>query len=247
MTLLLSAVLWMCRILPSTEPARVGYLHTLVAGSDGILRGRPQAYVPREGDILLYGKHDTVRYFLYSLAGTSSPYHSGMIIRLSDGSLATLEAAPLESYQVLILPLHDRLLAHPGVVSVRRLKLPLDAEESANLTQFARAQENKGFAFGRMALALTPFRHRGEYRSKLWGTTKLDRDRWFCSELVIASAVVASRIDPETVRASSVYPRDLYLDSPIDFSGIWEKPLRWSDGPDDALPPDDATPDDANP
>jgi hypothetical protein len=246
MSLILSSFLWMCRILP-TEPARLGYVHSLVECNDGLWRSRPQTYVPHEGDILLFAKHDSVRYFLYSLAGTSSPYHSAVVIRLPDGCLGTLEAAPLDTYQVLILSLADRLRAHNGIVFVRRLKRPLCPEESAALTAFAEAQEFKGFAFGRMALALTPFRHRGEYRSKLWGTTKLDRSRWFCSELVIASEVVANRIDPETVRASSVYPRDLYLDKPIDFSGMWEKPLRWSEGADDALPPEDAMPDATDP
>src|SRR5207253_1783217 len=75
------------------------------------------------------------------------------------------------------------------------------------------------------------FRPRGKWGRELFGETALDREDWFCSELVMAACIAMGRVDPEKTPANSVYPRDLFLDVPTDFSATWEAPLLWSGRP----------------
>ncbi|MBL8795542.1 MAG: hypothetical protein JNM56_16675, partial [Planctomycetia bacterium] len=187
-----------------------------------------QPYYPREGDLVIFTYRNPLWRICYALAGTGPPYHTGIVVRIPTGELATLEAAPNTSYTVYVLPLPDRFPAYKGSIWVRRLKKPLTPTETEQLNIFAAEQTGKGFAFGRLLVNLGPFRPRGELRSQWFGKTTLDRDRWFCSELVVAAAVAASRMDPHTVPANGIYPRDLLLDETVDFSGTWDKPLLWT-------------------
>ncbi len=47
----------------------------------------------------------------------------------------------------------------------------------------------------------------------------------------MAAAAVAGPIDPGVVKPNTVYPRDVFLDRPHDFSARWEGPAQWSDAP----------------
>lgn len=208
---------------------QAGHLCRRLAGSDGAVRIGAQVYCPQEGDLIVFTYRNPLYRLAYNVAGTGPPYHCGIVVRMPNGELATLEAASGYDYVVYLLPLPHRLPAYKGSIWVRRVKQPLTADESTRLTDFAIAQTGKGFAFGRLFLATaTPFRPRGPWRYRLFGETCLNRERWFCSELTIAAAVTAGRADPATVRANGIYPRDILLDAPVDLSGSWEKPLLWT-------------------
>lgn len=218
----LSSFLWLAATAaPITGPA--GCLcHVGPAGEV-----QTETYFPREGDILIFTYRSWFTRFVYLFAGTGPPYHAGIVVRLPDGRLATLEAAPTDDWRVYLLTLPTRLPAYQGRIWVRRIMKPLDRDESRRLTEFATDQTDKGFAFGRVLLGGTVMRPRGEWGVELFGETSLDREEWFCSELVVAASVAAGRINRQKIPANGVYPRDLFLDDPINFRETWEPPLLW--------------------
>jgi hypothetical protein len=215
-------------------PPRAGdgsYLWTAVRGADGRTQLGLEPYVPGAGDIIFYSDDSVVWRWLYALAGTGPPYHVGIVVRLPDSRPAVLEAGPYDTTHVYLLDVLPRLHTHDGAVWVRRLRAPLGPDQSDRLTCFALAQAGKRFALGRVALQITPVRARGPLRTHLIGRPRPDRRRWFCSELVVAAAGAAGLVDLRAVRPSSVYPRDLFVDSPHDYRPLWEAPARWTAGP----------------
>lgn len=212
---------------PPGQPA-AGYVTDVVPHADGTLHLQTSAYLPREGDIVIFSYKDSLRAVMYALAGTGEFYHSGVVVRLPNGELATLEAGAVDGYDVFLLTLPTRLPAYQGNVWVRRLRTPLTAAESAELTDFAVRQTGKGFAFHRVLQAVSPFRPRGWLGVKLWGKTDLERSSWFCSELVVAALVAAGRMDADEVAANGVYPEDLFNDEVVNLQAGWEMPLLWS-------------------
>ena len=64
----------------------------------------------------------------------------------------------------------------------------------------------------------------------------LDRDSYFCSELVVEALVYAGLMDGRTARPSAAYPRDLFMDaSPnpylnkhLKLAPAWDPPARWT-------------------
>ena len=82
-----------------------------------------------------------------------------------------------------IMDVDQRFAIFRASIMVRRIRQPLTAEQSHDLTQFAQAQVGKGFAFPRVALMVTPFCPRTGLRKELFGHTYQSRNRWFCSEL----------------------------------------------------------------
>jgi hypothetical protein len=111
---------------------------------------------------------------------------------------------------------------------VRRLRTPLTQEQSRELTSFAHDQCGKRFAFGRVLLQGTPFCPRSGLRHALFGHTYLNRQRWFCSELVIAACCKASLLDPRSCCGNALYPRDLAVDERFDLSPLYHPPMTWS-------------------
>ncbi len=111
---------------------------------------------------------------------------------------------------------------------MRRLRVPLSAEQSARLTAFALEQTGKRFAWLRLILEVTPFRAHGLLHSRLFGSACIDRHRWFCSELVVAALAVAGIVDPNVMKPNAIYPRDLFRDWPFDLKPCWEEPRRWA-------------------
>jgi hypothetical protein len=208
------------------------YLWTAARGADGGPCLRPEPYTPREGDIILYSDDSVLWRWLYALARTGPPYHVGIVTRLPDGRPAVLEAGPYDTNYVYLMDVLPRLHTHNGPAWVRRLRVPLPPDQSARLTAFALAQTNKRFALGRLALQITPLKARGPLRSHLFGSPRLDHRRWFCSQLVVAAAGAAGLLDLRAIPPNSVYPRDLFVDSPYDFLPLWEPPARWTPGPE---------------
>ena len=70
-------------------------------------------------------------------------------------------------------------------------------------------------------------RPRNSLLSSYFGRTVLDRERWFCSELVVAAATAAGVLDEEHYPANLMYPRDLCYDEHFDLSPHYEPPAMW--------------------
>jgi hypothetical protein len=208
------------------------YLFTSQTGQDGQLRRVIDRYVPHEGDLVLFDDHSPTWTFLYHMAGTDLPDHSGIVIRLPDGRPALLESAPddgkLAGMYVRLLDALPRLHQFQGTIYIRRIRHPLTPEQSDRLTEFALKQEGKRYALCRLLLQATPFRARGRVREALFGKTYLDRCSWFCSELVVAAGTAAGLFDPRVHRANSMYPRDLIYDDIYDLSATWLPMGTWS-------------------
>lgn len=184
-------------------------------------------YQPQPGDIVLYDDFNKLHHLLFKLANTGGPTHVAMVIARPDGTPALLDLTgpKVITAKVCIIDIDKRFEAFPGLIMVRRLRAPLTAEQSQELTQFAQAQNGKAFALPRIVMQATPFCPR---RRELFGHTYLDRKRWFCSELVVAGCAKARLIDGKMCRGNATYPRDLAYDEFIDLSAVYYPPVRWA-------------------
>lgn len=230
---LLAAMLLLGLALSNRGPAR---LHAAAESAGWLLppgacpsnRDAPrEAYVPQPGDIIFYDHRSLQAAFLYALAHTGKPYHAGIVVNLSDGRPAVLEAGPYDLIHVFLMDAQPQMRTHEGEIWVRRLRTPLTAEQSACLTRFALAQTGKRFALCRIILEATPLHAHGPLRARLFGSSRTDRHCWFCSELVVAAAAVAGIVDPHVLKPNTLYPRDLFYDRHCDLKPWWEAPRRW--------------------
>jgi hypothetical protein len=215
------------------EPA--GYLVLPIKDGKGGFQYDVQPYYPQPGDILLYNYSCTLYTMLFWLVGTDTPTHAAIVIERPQGGPAILEVGPHSHFhaftKVCIVDVLPRLASYPGVIMVRRPCHPLSPEKSAELTRFALAQDGKKFAVGRLALQITPFRCRWGLRRKLFARTCLTRERWICSENVVAAATVAGLCDPTVHFANAMYPRDLCYDEHYDLSASYCVPILWTADP----------------
>lgn len=203
------------------------------------LRGPTRPYVPQPGDIVL--STDTSRFWklMHNLAGTGHPTHSMIVFAFPDGRPGILEGGPHDTLKCRDLEALPHMFSYEvqGRVWVRRRAVPLTAEESARLTEFALATNERRFAIGRLAQQLTILRTRGPIKTAFIGQPHgLERQSFYCSELVTEACVYAGLLDAETTRPSATYPRDLYLDRSINFyinkhlklAPCWDPPARWT-------------------
>jgi len=227
---------------------------------DHALREPSHPYLPQPGDIMLATDSNFFWKLTHDLAFAFEPHNSAIVFARPDGSLAILEAGPTDPLQrkpeeeltflermarrsgtndtmwvsTLDMLTHLQDYESKGPVWIRRRRVPLTAEESARLTEFALRQEGKRFALSRLALQLTPFRTRGPIRTCFIGKAHGDRRKYYCSELVTEACVAAGLLDAATARPSATYPHDLfvahslnlYLRKHLDLS-CWEPPARW--------------------
>lgn len=208
---------------PRCEP--VGYLLT---------GGEPVPYRPQPGDLLLWDEFIPLHHFCYKVCGSGPPTHCSIVIAHEDGSPAILDlhGQTVVGAKVVVLQVGPRMCSFTGMILVRRLRQPLCSAGSCALTRFARAQEGKDFAIGRVLLQGTPLNARYGLRRCLFGRTPLDRHRWFCSELVVSAACVAGILDPHVHLANATYPRDLAFDETMDLSCMYEPAVLWCARPD---------------
>lgn len=222
------------------KPVPVGsYLWQPSYEIDFALRGPTRPYAPQPGDIVLSTDTSSLWKFLHNLAGTSHPTHSMIVFAYPDGSCGILEGGPHDTLKIRTLEALPHLLSYEneGRVWVRRRAVPLTPEQSARLTEFALAADARRFALGRLAQQLTVFRARGPVKTAVVGRPHgLDRNSFFCSELVVEACVYAGLLDPRTARPAATYPRDLFLDASINpylnrnlkLAPCWEAPARWT-------------------
>lgn len=215
----------------------VSYLYQPAFCMDYELREPAVPYVPQAGDIFLCTGREMWAKVGHRAAGTGAPQHSGIVFIRPDGRPGILEGGPNNSLHCHALELFPQLqgYAEHERVWIRR-RVPLTAEQSAALTDFAAAVEGKRFALWRMFGQLTYFRCRENYWIEHRGAPH-GSERWsyFCSELVTEACVAAGLFDPVTSRPCAMYPRDLFfgrsenafIDKHLDMSG-WDPPARWT-------------------
>jgi hypothetical protein len=220
-------------------PCPIGsFLYQPAFRIDDELRQPAEPYVPQPGDVMLRLDRSVFWRVTHYLALAFDPNGSGIVFRRPDGSLAILEAGPNDTMWVGTLDLlpHLHEYADAGRVWVRKRRVPLTAEQSRRLTEFALAQDGKRFALIRLGGQLTPLRSRGPLRTWFLGKPKGDRGGYFCSEIVMEACVAAGLLDPERVRPAATYPRDLFfgrslnpfIDRHLDVNEWWCPPARWT-------------------
>jgi hypothetical protein len=241
--LLTCTACWWCSLAAGPErlPDTTGsYLWTFALGADGKPEPHVEIYHPQAGDIVLFDQHSRIWDGGLKFCGSGPPDHSGVVVLLPNGEPVIMEVAAddglLAGLPVALFDTLARLQHYEGTVWIRQLKKPPSEEQSARMTDFAMAQVGKGYAAGRFMLQLTPFRARGSLRCRLFGKTDLERRRWICSELVVATETAAGLLDPGLYPANGIYPLDLLEDHIYDLSGNWRQGGVWS--PSSAAPPE---------
>jgi hypothetical protein len=221
-----------------SKPENIGFLYQPAYSLDEDLIGPARPYLPQPGDIVLPTDHSIFWTIGHNLALAGHPHHSGIVIALPDGRLAMLEAGPHDTARCEVLELMTNLQAYEqkGPVWIRQRTTPLTSEQSAQLTDFAIAQDGKRFAIVRLAGQLTLLRSRGPIRTKYVGGPHGERRSFFCSELVTEASVAAGLMDPATTRPSATYPHDLFfersrnlfLSRNFNLAPDWNPPARWT-------------------
>jgi hypothetical protein len=243
------------------DPAIGSYLYQPSHCIDHVLREPAEPYLPQPGDIMLATDNNFFWKLTHDLAFAFEPHNSAIVFARPDGSLAIIEAGPtdplhakpdeeltpLERWSrkvgsndtmwvaVLDMLPHLRDYETKGPVWIRRRRVPLTAEESACLTEFALRQEGKRFALSRLGMQLTPVRTRGPLRTWVVGKPHGDRRKYYCSELVTEACVAAGLIDAAIARPSATYPHDLFVEHSLNpylrrnfnLSDGWYPPARW--------------------
>ncbi len=215
------------------------YLWQPAYKTDKALRAPTRAYVPQPGDIVLSADGSLFWLVMHNLAGTSHPTHSMIVFAMPDGRPAILEAGPHDTMKCRVLDALPHMFSYEaeGRVWVRRRACPLTPEQSARLTEFALSVNGREFGIHRLARQLTLFRTRGPVRTAFVGKPHgLERQAFFCSELVTESCVYAGLLDARTTRPSATYPRDLFLDRSLNpylnkhlkLAPAWDPPARWT-------------------
>jgi hypothetical protein len=215
------------------------YLYQPAYVVDDLQRGPAEPYLPQPGDVYLATDRSKIIQAGHSMALSGAPHHSGIVIRQANGKIGILESGPFNSLHVAIVDFHHDLEKHEArgeKIWIRRRRTPLTSEQSAELTNWAVAQNGKLFAGGRMMLQLTPFRTRGPLRTYFMGGPQGERSSYFCSELVLESCVHVGLLSPTTTRPSATYPRDLffdasenlYLNTHFTLADGWYPPARWT-------------------
>lgn len=224
----------------SGQPAPPGsYLWQPCFEEDQLLRAPTRPYVPQPGDIVMSADGSKFWKLMHNLAGTSHPTHSMIVFAMPDGRPAIIEGGPHDTLKCRVLDALPHMFSYEaeGRVWVRRRACPLTPEQSARLTEFALAVDGRQFALGRLAGQLTPFRSRGPIRTAFMGKPQgLDRDNYYCSELVTEACVYAGLLDAQTMRPAATYPRDLFMDHSLNpwlnkylkLAPAWDPPARWT-------------------
>jgi hypothetical protein len=206
---------------------------------DQILRAPTRPYVPQPGDIVMSADGSRFWKLMHNLAGTSHPTHSMIVFAMPDGRMGIIEGGPHDTLKCRVLDALPHMFTYEaeGRVWVRRRACPLTPEQSARLTGFALRVDGRNFALARLAGQLTPFRTRGPIRTAFVGKPQgIDRDNYYCSELVCEACVYAGLMDPQTTRPAATYPRDLFMDRSLNpwlnkhlkLAPAWDPPARWT-------------------
>lgn len=227
---------------PTWHEAPTGFLCQPCYSTELVLRGPATPYEPQPGDLFFCTDYTVFWTVTHNWAGAGHPHHSGIVVRRPDGRLTVMEAGPYDTLHIRLCDIEPHLQKYTDMgepIWVRRRKIPLTPEQSAQLTDFALSKEGHGFALIRQGAQLTPLRVRGSWRTAYLGKPHPDRSRYFCSELVTEALVAAGLIARETARPAATYPSDLffdrsknrYLNEHLNLSCEWDPPARWTASP----------------
>jgi hypothetical protein len=207
---------------------------------DHEFRAPSKHYEPQPGDLIFFTMDDSVFWDVcYKIAWAGHPYHIGVVVRMPDGTLASLESGPDDSDKVEVMALYERLKfhhCHRGRVWIRQRKTPLTEEQSCRLTQFAIQERGKRYALWRMMAQVTPLRLRAPVRTHFTAKTLGPHGSYMCAECIVEALVFAGVLDGESMRPRATYPIDMffdrsnnhYLNKNLNLSCGWEPPARWS-------------------
>lgn len=220
----LGAMLCLCLAAQGGDPIDTKSAVGFLVGDREVL-----PYNPRPGDLVLCDNLSKFHHFAFMCAKTKAPIHAALVIAREDGTpiLLDLTGPTVITAKVCLLEIQPRLANYPGPVMVRRIREPLTAGQCDEMIGFARSQVGKRFAIGRIVLQASPFNaHHGMGRS-LFGNTYFNRNRWFCSELVVAAGTKAHLFEPSTLPANGTFPRDLAFDETRDLSALYHPAAHW--------------------
>ncbi len=231
------------KLFGTVPPGGPSYLYRPAYAEDEVIRLPARAYDLQPGDIAFAADGSRFWKLMHNLAGTSHPTHSMIAFAHPDGRVAILEGGPHDTLKCRVLEAVPHLASYEaeGRVWVRRRACPLTPEQSARLTEFCLAVQDRDFSIRRLAAQLTAFRTRGPFKTRFVGKPHgPDREAYFCSELVAEACVYAGLLDPRTTRPSATYPRDLFFGASKNpylnrhlkaMNGPWEPPARWTGRP----------------
>lgn len=176
-----------------------------------------EIYVPQAGDIILFRNSSVVARMAYYLTLSGSTTHVALVVARPDGTLSMLEAMPGDP--VAMGDLCQRVRAYRGKVGVRRRKIPLTAEQSACLTEFACAQVGKPFNI--LGLFVPPVSFPFRIISGPVDLHCLHRSKWICTSLVLRTCLAAGLICPDRINPEGAVASDLTGDVFLDLSCGW--------------------------
>jgi hypothetical protein len=177
----------------------------------------PEVYVPQAGDILVFRNSSICTRAAYYLTLSGSTTHVCLVVPRPDGTLSLLEATPGDP--VVMGDLCSRIHGYRGRVGVRRRKVPLTAEQSARLTEFACAQVGKPFHLLGVVLPTVSFPFR--IISGPVDLHRLHRPKWICTSLVLRTCLAAGLICPDRIKPEGAVASDLVGDVFLDLSCGW--------------------------
>jgi len=230
-------------VVGKVPPGGPSFLYQPAFAEDQIIRLPAREYQPQPGDIVLSADGSRFWLLMHRLAWTSHPTHSMIAFAMPDGRTALLEGGPHDTAKCRLLEAIPHMASYEaeGRVWVRRRKCPLTPMQSARLTEFCLAANCRDFAMKRLLVQLTPLRTRGPVRTALVGRPQgLDRDSFFCSELVCEALVYAGLMDARTTRPSATFPRDIFFGDSLNpwlhftlpkLNAAWDAPARWTGSP----------------
>ena len=230
-------------VVGKVPPGGPSFLYRPAFAEDQIIRLPARPYDFQPGDIVLSADGSKFWLMMHKLALTSHPTHSMIVFAMPDGRPAILEGGPHDTFKCRLLEVVPHLASYEaeGRVWVRRRTCPLTPMQSARLTEFCLAVNCRDFSVRRLAVQLTPLRTRGLVRTAFIGKPNgLDREAFYCSELVVEACVYAGLLDKSSARPSATFPRDLFFgDSPNPYlhkhlpamNCVWDAPARWTGHP----------------
>jgi hypothetical protein len=211
--------------------AKYGYLWYYHVDAQGQQQKTVVPYEPHEGDVIFFDDQSKFWEFLYWIGHTAPPFHTGLVVKKPDGTLSVLESGPDDTLHVYIFEASERLHTFKGIVQVRRCKVPLTPEQSCKLTEFALAQEGKRYAMWRLLLQGTPIKLRGGPCRCAMAGTWYKRQRWLCTEIVVAGAELVGLMDPHVIKACNTYPLDLVDERMFNLLPVYEEIAYWCTHP----------------
>ena len=225
-------------LVPVVVPAEApyGYTYFPARDLDRVARYPARRYDPQAADVILMSDANILWRTLYALALTGAPGHIGIVVHQPDGRLGLLEAGFNETLWTRFAPLDYRINHYPGVVWVRRMRVPLAPDQDQRLTAFAARVNDTRYDLLAVKLNLTPFRTRGPIRTAVLARPRGAEHPLYCSEAVLEALVYAGLIDPQTTRPKATFPRDLFFDrSPNPYinhhpplAALWDAPALWT-------------------